>query len=92
MAQKLMRQPPIATEEINPSYSILPNQTNAVTLMFADPLVLAIANGSMTTEQALFPRGLQIKVLSNSHPSVVQTEQIAYEKLGFGSILLTANA
>ena len=84
MANKLLRQAPISIGKIDPTYTILLNQTNTVTLNFADPLVLAKPQDLTTTDEEPQFSGLQIKVLSITHPSVVSVDKLAYDSLGFG--------
>ena len=85
-----MRQVPISTEKLEPYYIITPKTSTATSFNFVDPLAHAIAQGSEPSE-SLQLSGIKIKVIGNSIPSAVQATHIAYERLGFGSIELTAD-
>lgn len=59
---------------------------------FADPLAVAIAEGTVTADQDEELLGLEILVVFNSMSSVIIVEEASYaDGVGFGSIIMTVD-
>lgn len=66
---KLLREPPVAIPSIAPIYIGFFNEQSEYTFEFADPLAIAIKEGtSSSVIEGLVPSGIEIKLVSTTLP------------------------
>ena len=84
-----MREAPIVTDPIAPSYSAFLGEEVILEFNFADPLILQESSSSQQLEGELTAEGLQISVLSNDLAGIVTVEEISYRRgVGFAYLRL----